>query len=360
MELLTLNPQYLDQSFGLARILFARHGGYLLLLILPFLLFRRPAGASVLLLAMAACLVATALFTPFVFGPARLDTARTSTQMALFVMVAVAAAAHYRRELRRADAYLLPLSAVLVFLVHEYNAASPSMACCSPRDFDGTRQAFERIGREHGIARATVANPDLGVLSWHKQFNVVDLGLLGSSVTPRLQSGPAFNAYFLEHAAPDIVETHGWWTCRYASMLLDPRFRAMYVEANAPGKQTLPCKEAGAVPTGIWLRRDVMRGSTSRERTLLDDLGREPSVERVAQELRSCQQVPQARPGACTYVARSAYRVLPEFRARGALDRLVAVFGGSRSRDFDLFLLTGSRDGRAYRPAIPYLEPSAR
>lgn len=353
LELVTLSPTYLDQSFGLARTNFTRHGGYLLFLALPFVLLRRPMQQVVLPLAVIGSLLLTAFVAPFFFGPARLDVSRTTTQMAPLVVASIAVAA-YGWKPRRSDAYVLPLTLVLVFLGHEYLKYGPTMACCSTRDFDMTRQAFARIAREQGIPRPTVANPDLGVVSWHKQFNVVDLGLLGSALVSRLGQGPALNDYLLEHAAPDIIETHGWWTCLYAGYLRDPRFTARYVEATAPGRQFHACKD-GPVPTGVWVRRDVLRDSGSRERALMDALTGNPSVERLAAEMQACQSTAGAAP-ACGYVARSAYRVLPELRALGAQDRLEAVFRDSATREHDLWLLAGAAQPRRWQAALAWLQ----
>jgi hypothetical protein len=87
----------------------------------------------------------------------------------------------------------------------------------------------------------------------------------------------------------------------------------------------------------------------------MDALAAQTSVERVAQELLACQARPEATETDCTYVARSVFRLLPEFRMQGALPRLEAVFQSSRSRDYDLFLLRGAQDGRAWREAAEYL-----
>lgn len=353
MELATLNPIYLDQSFGLARTLFGSHGGYLLLLVLPFVVLRPRDDRIALQLALGGTLVLTHLSAPFVFGPARLDVTRTTTPIALFVVLAVCAAAHQWRY-RRSDAYLLSVTVVLVFLIHEYSAWSPYRVCCEYKDFEQVRLAFERIGREEGIARPTVANADLGVVSWPKTVNVVDMGLLGSPLFARLQDHAALNDYFFGHAAPDMIETHGFWTCKYKTLLTDPRFRAMYVEASEPGKQMLPCKNL-LVPNGIWVRRDVLRPSASRERRLIDELQRDPSAKLLEAELLSCQAI-SAAGGDCSYVARSAYRVLPELRARGDAARLKHIFQQSRSAGFDLSLVTGSEDARAFLKAIDYLE----
>jgi hypothetical protein len=354
VELVTLSPTYLDQSFSLARTIFSAHGGYLLLLVLPFVLFRQRDDMLALLLAFAASLVLTHLASPFIFGPARLDTTRTTTPMAVFVVFAVAAA-FYRSRLQEMNVYVLGASATLVFLLHEYSGWQPYRVCCSHVGFENVRKTFEGIGRSQGITRPTVANPDLGVVSWYKQFNIVDIGLLGSPVFARLQTDRALNEYFFGYAAPDLIESHGFWTCKYKALLTDPRFTAMYAEAFDPGAHILSC-QGTAVPTGYWVRRDVMRASRSAERALIDDLRSQPSAERVGAELHACQAAGDASPSKCAYVARSAYRFLPELRARGELPALERIFEGSKSRDFDLYLMTGFRDARAYVMAIRYLQ----
>jgi hypothetical protein len=355
-ELAALSPMYLDESFNLAWSIFSRHGGYFLLLVLPLAMFRRTSESAALLLAMAACLMGTALFAPFLFGPARLDTSRTTTHMALCVLLAICATASAWAP-RRIDLYTLSFAALLVFMLHEYHGFQPRMACCSHRAFEPTRLAFERMSRENDLPRATVANPDLGLLSWSKQFNIVDLGLLGSSLLPRLEAGAALNNFFFDYAAPDMIESHGFWTCRHVGVFLDPRFLALYAQPDGAERKTVACK-GGQAPSGIWLRRDIMRGSTSRERLLISDLARQLSVERVAKELQDCQESPGATPGTCAYVARSAYRMLPEFRARGEAPKLVEVFRSSKSADFDLYLVSGAEDARAFRKALAYLKSS--
>jgi hypothetical protein len=352
IELVRLSPVYLDQSFSLARANFSRLGGYLLVLALPFILLRQRDADSTFLLTLIGCAVLTCVFAPFIFGPARLDAARTTTQMALFVPLFVAAAAS-AWEARRVDAYSLPVVALLAVLLHEYNRGTPTEACCSPRLFDPTRVAFVHAARENGITRPTVASPDLGVLSWYKQANVVDLGSLGSSVIARVDLGPRLNRYLFDYAAPDMIESHGYWSCRYSTFFADRRFRAAYVELGPPGSQWSSCNGV-QVAIGIWIRRDVMAGSASAERALLESLQRMPSIQRVASELRQCEQSNTA-PAACAYVARSVYRLLPEFRARGEQQALEDLFATSRSRVFDLYLIRGAREPGAWRPAVEEL-----
>jgi hypothetical protein len=274
--------------------------------------------------------------------------------MALFVLVAVAAAMDEWKP-HRADAYVMPVVLLVTFVIHYYAGLMPYNVCCSARGFDATRRQFEQLAQREDIARATVANPDLGVMSWYKQFNIVDLGYLGSAVTARLAGEPAaMRTYVLDYAAPDLLESHGWWSCRHVAFLAGPAFRERYVFVDGSARTpTISC-QGGEAAQGLWIRRDVMRGARSPERLLMDDLARAPSVERVERELAACR----SRGGvatACAYVARSVYRVLPEFRARGLAPALERIFESSPSREFDLFLVRGASDARAYRALLDRL-----
>lgn len=355
LELVTLNPIYLDQSFALAKVIFARQGAYLLLLAAPLLVLRARGGASMFLFALACAVIACSLFAPFVFGQARLDTSRTTTHAAVFVMVAVAAAM-YEWEPQRADRYSLPAIALVVFVIHDFASSRPYHVCCGIDGFDETRRQFEQLARNHGIARPTVANPDLGIMTWHKQFNVVDLGFLGSSIISRLRDEEEpLRRYLLDFAAPDIIESHGYWTCRYASVLADPRFTERYVFVGKPDAQSARQCKGVAVPTGVWMRRDIMRSSRSAERVLMDDLARSPTVARVQAELAACSAASPGTPGACAYVVRAVYRMLPEFRASGSTEALLRAFDASPAREFGTFVIRGAQDGKAYKPFVDYL-----
>lgn len=355
-ELVMRSPIFLDQSLGLAGNLAAYHGAYLLLLTLPFVLFRSSNERSLLLVAMAGSVIVACLFAPFLFGPARLHPARTTTQMALFVMVCIAAVLPDWKR-RHGDLAAIAVVAVLVFLLHDHYSVPPMNACCTSRGFEGTRENFVALAKKEGIARPTIANPDLGAVSWHKQLNVLDLGMLGSALISHLQPGSALNDYVLAYAAPDIVETHGWWSCHYASLFTDPRFTSLYRAVDPPTPPAI-CKGA-AVPAGIWIRRDVLRGSGSKERQLIENLASAPRVERIATELRECSSSGDASPWRCAYVARSAYRVLPELRASGAQAALEGLFAQSPSKELDLFMVRGAIDARAYQAALSFLESAS-
>ena len=54
------------------------------------------------------------------------------------------------------------------------------------------------------------------------------------------------------------------------------------------------------------------------------------------------------------------YRFLPEFRDRGEIDELNSVFSDSHTREFDLYLINGYRDGQAHEKALDFIRRFSR
>ena len=96
----------------------------------------------------------------------------------------------------------------------------------------------------------------------------------------------------------------------------------------------------------------MLEASDSRERRLIDDLQSDLRPERLAEELETCQSNPLDQ---CVYVARTAYRFLPEFRERGHVDELNDIFLSSRTKEFDLYLINGYKDGQLHEDAVIFV-----
>lgn len=269
--------------------------------------------------------------------------------MALLVFIVVACVIYFSLSYR--TLFLIPLVFLVAFFIHRLNYVPPYYMCCEIEGFDTVRQEFAKEADRQNLLRPTISNPDLGVMSWHKQFNIVDLGLLGSQIMARLKSGPMLAKYFFDYAAPDMIESHDFWSCHYSELIFfDPRFREMYVPVREKTVRWPRCGEK-ELPVGIWVRKDILKTSFSAERKLIDDLAIDLNVDRVKKELIDCQSGTGVT-RSCIYVSRAVFRFLPEFRASGGFEHLVDIFELSRTVDFDLFLLTGFKDGRANEKAI--------
>ncbi|MCF6283929.1 MAG: hypothetical protein L3K26_01875 [Candidatus Hydrogenedentes bacterium] len=336
------NTAYLEQSWGLTKNLFFWHHGMLLLPIfvcLPLLKFTRKTVLAILLL-LSLCF--TGLFSPFLFGAARLDTTRLSTQVALAIVVLAAVViVHTRRP--RYRLFTVPLMLVcvsgLLYWSHAKWEHKPYYLWFSEDVFAKFRNELVELREKHDIPRPTLANPDLGLMSWHKDFNIVDMGYLGNPVLTKLDAvhddaKRDIANYFFDIAAPDLIELHGIWSERHAHLFKDPRFRENYAAARTTidgllrkrftRSATFRAEYGEYVRAGYWVRRDIMADSDSRERKLVDDLRRALSLERLEGELKRCEEAGLA-PAQTFYVVRSAYRFIPELVEHGLYGDVVAL-----------------------------------
>ena len=343
-------------------IIFVKHGGYILAAALPLLYFAPRRRATLLMLAVICCIVVAGCFAPFFFGEARLDRSRTTTHLAVLVVLGLGLIIDRIKSLRIKNRNLLPgiasalalgVAGVLAFNIY---IIPQSYMCCSVNPFDLVRQQFDDLAEREELPRPTVSNVDLGVVSWHKRFNVVDLGRLGSPVISKLYHSEAFylfSDYFFDYAAPDFIETHGpFWACQ--RILTHPEFDRRYQAISAGAMEFIQngCNPNDVNLPRIWIRTDIMRTSESPERKLIDRLSGNLSTDVLRRELGACQSIAGNN---CVYVARTAYRFLPEFRDAGLVDELDEVFSASRTRDYDLYLINGYRDGQAHQRAIEFI-----
>jgi hypothetical protein len=346
---LTLQRWYFIESYQLSKVIFLNHSGVLLLLTLPLAILARWTRSTALLFILALLLVFTACFNPFLFGETRLDPTRSTTQMAFFVLVATCVVAQGLPRKSLKIALLVAILPVLLVL------RTPSYyLCCGVSSFEPIQNEFLAIAEQENLSRPTVANPDLGLMSWSKKLNILDIGMLGSPIFAKLRQGPLLANYFFDYAAPDLIESHETWSCQYWDTLFsDPRFKTLYRPIREASVLYGSCGET-RLPKGIWIRRDIERNSHSAERRLMNDLDVQPSLERLKAELYKCQQQNTKLP-ACAYVARSAYRVLPELRKLGFEGDLLNVFKNSRTKEFDQYLISGYGDAQAYKNTLAWL-----
>ena len=205
--------------------------------------------------------------------------------------------------------------------------------------FDEIRQDFKSLAAAHDIQRPLVANPDLGVMSWHKEFNILDLGMIGSPVMASLNNDPSVGDYVLDFAQPDFIESHGHWTRKYCDdLFLDPRFAARYRPAAPDITPADWCAEPAPRPT-IWLRRAVERGAPGPERRFLDRLQQSPDPAIIKAEIDACGQGTDD----CRYIMRTVFRFIPELRAQGTFEQVLSNF----SNDVERAHLTGWADSSA-------------
>ena len=361
---LALDRQHMHEAVASAGAILDFHGAKALALALPVLLMLSRRRETVVLALLLGSLLLTAAFSESVFGPARMDRARTTTHLAVVSALGISAL-FYHLMLRRRIRWAVPFVAVAGLGVFGTGMmVPPYKAGFSVGSFDRNRKEFVRIASAEDLHRPTVANPDLGVMSWHKQFNVIDMGSLGSPLIARLAASSGARAdYFFHYAAPDMIVLHPAWSCLYdAEILSDPRFDDLYrpVDVHETSWARKNCRANPKTLSGFWIHADILKSSESAERRLIDRMKNDLSAGYLREELERCQSLSTASTGRhdCIYVARTAWRFLPEFRSRGQIGRLEEIFADSRTAPFDLYLVTGYRDGRAHRVAARFIEYS--
>ena len=194
---LALDRQHMHEAVASAGTILDFHGAKVLALALPVLLMLSRRRETVVLALLLGSLLLTAAFSESVFGPARMDRARTTTHLAVVSALGISAL-FYHLMLRRRIRWAVPFVAVAGWGVFGTGMVIPPYkAGFSVDSFDKNRKVFARIASAEDLYRPTVANPDLGVMSWHKQFNVIDMGSLGSPLIARLAASSGAQAdYF--------------------------------------------------------------------------------------------------------------------------------------------------------------------
>lgn len=195
----------------------------------------------------------------FLFGPARLSEFRIVAIFApaLLVLGYKLLLDYYNKSKYNRKDFCLVLVLPLIplaFLV--LSKADPVRnLCCqiSPSENLIIKEAKDFLGANQltQSAKPISASPDLGKLSFAKETIIVDLGLIGDPLLGSLAlNHPEKVARFLnDFVSPDIVESHGFWSCRYANFLESAEFKKNYqithvgiesTEFNVPRQSACP------------------------------------------------------------------------------------------------------------------------
>src|SRR5262249_14804440 len=149
----------------------------------------------------------------------------------------------------------------------------------------------DRVHDRTHLPVVTVAAADLGLLSWHKKFDITDEGWLGDPLLNQLwhethNGHPRVSiAYLNNFAAPDVVELHTDWSCQYSSWWSSAAFQRQYQQvvrdAWTPVWAQTNCGVQGPVPGGVWVRKDLLSATESPEVALSRRLAAHPSAQVV-------------------------------------------------------------------------------
>ncbi len=314
---------------------------------LPFALSRNLRRDQRFLIAAVLLVVGIAVVSPVVLGPPRIDWSRTYSHVTPVAMLIPALVVSYAFTSMK-PARIALAGAAVALSVTWLSLKSPYYLGWHVGDFDQTRNEFSALAMEHDIQRPLVSNPDLGIMTWHKGRNVLDLGALGSPVVAGLQGNPRIADYILDLARPDFIESHGYWTLRYCrDVFLDRRFNERY-RSTISGDDPSSICSSSTPEKEIWVRRDIELGSLSDERAFLDKMQKNPGTELVSMELDRCRSVE----GDCSYIMRTVFRFIPDFSEGNTFLDVVELFDDLIERDY----LLGKVDAEAPRRIIGALE----
>jgi len=183
---------------------------------------------------------------------------------------------------------------------------------------------FLRVNDLPKTTKPISASPDLGKVSFAKKAIIVDFGLIGDPLLGKLTiTEPVKVANFLnDFVMPDLVETHGFWSCRYSGFLESKEFKKNYrisyqgnvsTEFNSPPQSE--CPFAGKYT--IWTRilpiaeLDFARKLASTSNTDFPDIV-ESEVSNCVQESKELKR--------CQYVYRGLLREIERINNSGISD----------------------------------------
>ncbi|MFI5302127.1 MAG: hypothetical protein ACHREM_28890, partial [Polyangiales bacterium] len=320
-----------DMSRATAEHAFAAvrsNGGQLLLLAIPAVAFTRMRAQLRELVLFGSLVMLVVCAHMIVFGEARLDPPRTTTFLAP-ISALMLVGALLQLPMPSWACAILPAFLTLAPAAPMTTYGEPYVLCCQARDFETFHELATKLRTRHRLPRPLLASPDLGAVSFAKEFNMLDLGLLGSTLFAHTIDTRVRAEIVLRVLRPDIVSINGSWQDFYRYLLSDPRFSAQYQPED-----------------GAWTRKDVKLGADTRERRLIDELAPQPTPAPIEKAIGDCNASSESDP--CLYVVRAAYRFRPDFsRAqRGQVRQHLAAIHDAAQRALALAIFDGPDGAR--------------
>ena len=339
--LLTFDYNYIQESIELSKQIFQKHAGLLFVFFIPLIINLKLKKEIIFLLLLIISIILTTLFNPMLFGQTRIDIGRTTTQMAIFSVLIICILLYNSKNIK--FSFLLALVIMpFFFIVNKSYSYEPYYLGWSTNGFNNVRSKFMKIAEENELLNPKTSNPDLGVLTWYKELNTVDLGMLGSPIMANLKNGPILKHYYLNYAQPDIIEAHGDWIERYCSSIFTSKeFNDMYSQVGSNFEINKICKSEKKPQLIFWIRNDIKIGSNTKERLFLDKIQKNLNVELIKKEIDECT-------GNCSYISRVVYKFIPELRKKELFYKVYDLF----EKEIDKALLIGWHDGQAYKVII--------
>jgi hypothetical protein len=167
----------------------------------------------------------------------------------------------------------------------------------------------------------------------------VDLGLIGDPLLSKiaLETPQLLPGYLLNFVSPDLLESHGPWSCRYESLFELPQFQSEYrvltkrkvsTEFNVPIQEQ--CFDRGTYT--IWIK-DI----SIKELNFLKKLSQTSTsgiADQVGSEISNCKGISD-EPFRCQYVYRAVLRNMNRIEMADGFSRITQAFKYSPTYDLD-------------------------
>lgn len=350
---------HVSYSISLGQEILQTHGGWWLLVLVPLFPFINwnPRRRWIFFAGMA--LVLTSFLNPFLFGPTRLDTTRSTTFLTPVLALVLAHILPGFALLKRRS-LAIPLAAIMAFLLYVMTPSllvKPHYICCSILRYEEVAEAARDFGNENDLHRVNLATPDLGKISYLKEFNITDIGLLGSPLMAKMyRDKDMLEAYFLGFAQPDFIQIHEGFAKDYGRLLIGEKFTEVYAPLETKRTEWLRvhAPDLGSLEEGYYVRRDLLKSSGSREWRLIQDMKAGIDPKRIEAELSLA--VDADDPAAHQYVVRSAFRFLPEIKQAGLYREVLDLFASTPSAPYDQAVLSSGRNRSWIKDAGDYLD----
>ncbi len=348
------SPGIYSHTFEQMKLIFIRHHGYLAFISLLGFVFTKKSKEWAFLFLILISFIFLIYVYPVFFGESILDRTRTSSQMAILTVTLISMTIFQMKKKKQLFYGILiffPLSILSanIYAVKPYNLAWPTDY------FLSIREELLDLQIKHDLFRPTVCNTDLGAISWHKDFNIVDLGRLGSPILSRLKGQKSIANYLFDFAAPDFIEIHDSWSCLHSYLFEDERFTKMYEPYREQRTKWLVenCQESVLAKTGIWIRKDIKIDSNSRERQLINKLKENLSISIIENEVEA--RLEEQNVLSSLYIVRAVYRFLPELIEKGYLKELKKLFLNTKTSLYDLAVLQCRNNSRWHKNILSFL-----
>ena len=281
----------------------------------------------------------------FLFGPARLSEFRIVSMFipAIVVLATGIIVSNLKSDSRQkvvigAVLFMTPIASfVLTKVDFDRNL------CCaiSPSDqiILSAARHFNEINDLPSATNPIVASPDLGKVSFSKTVMNVDLGLIGDPLLSKiaLETPQLLPGYLLNFVSPDLLESHGPWSCRYESLFELPQFQSEYrvltkrkvsTEFNVPIQEQ--CFDRGTYT--IWIK-DI----SIKELNFLKKISQTSTsgiADQVRSEISNCKGISD-EPFRCQYVYRAVLRNMNRIEMADGISRITQAFKYSPTYDLD-------------------------